>query len=166
VQETIAVVPGSFDPVTLGHLDIIERSSRAFGRVIVAILKNPQKRPLLPPAERMQLLRAAVKPWPNVEVDAFSGLLVDYARGRGARVIVRGVRAVSDFEYEFQMALMNRRLDATIETVFMMPREDFAYVSSGLVKEVAALGGDISGLVPGPVARTLRRRLRPRRGRR
>ena len=162
LQDVVAVYPGSFDPVTFGHLDIIERGSRIFPRVVVAILRNPQKRPLLPLARRRQLLRAAVRPWPNVEVDAFSGLLVDYARGRGAGVLVRGLRAVSDFEYEFQMALMNRRLDGSIETVFMMPREDFAYVSSGLVKEVAALGGDISGLVPPAVGRALSRALRGR----
>jgi len=160
LPDVVAVYPGSFDPVTFGHLDIIERGSRIFPRVVVAILKNPQKRPLLPLAHRRRLLRAAVRPWANVEVDAFSGLLVDYARSRGAGVLVRGLRAVSDFEYEFQMALMNRRLDGSIETVFMMPREDFAYVSSGLVKEVAALGGDISGLVPPAVARALARPLR------
>ena len=158
MSETIAVYPGSFDPVTHGHLDIIGRGARIFERVVVAVLRNPQKKPMFPLRERRDLLRQAVAGMENVEVDSFSGLLVDYARRRGALVIVRGLRAVSDFEYEFQMALMNRRLDGEIETVFMMPREDYAYVSSGLVKEVAGLNGDISGLVPDAVARALRRK--------
>jgi pantetheine-phosphate adenylyltransferase len=160
VSETIALYPGSFDPVTLGHLDIIERGARIFDRVVVAILRNPQKTPLLPLRQRRDLLRRAAAGLGNVEVDSFSGLLVDYARRRGARVIVRGLRAVSDFEYEFQMGLMNRRLAGEIETVFMMPRQDYAFVSSGLVKEVASLGGDVSGLVPEAVAAALRARLR------
>jgi pantetheine-phosphate adenylyltransferase len=163
VRDTIAVYPGSFDPVTHGHLDIIGRGARIFDRVLVAILRNPAKRHAFSLAQRRRLLEGAVSGMQNVEVDAFSGLLIDYARKRDARVIVRGLRAISDFEYEFQMALMNRRLDADIETVFMMPREDYAYVSSGLVKEVAALGGDVSGLVPEPVDRALRRRFKGRR---
>jgi len=159
-KTTIAVYPGSFDPVTLGHLDIIGRGSRIFDRVVVAILRNPQKRPRFPLATRKRLLRDAVAEMPNVEIDTFSGLLVDYARGRKATIIVRGIRAVSDFEYEFQMAGMNRRLAEDIETVFMMPRDEYAYVSSGLVNEVASLGGDISDLVPEAVARILRRQRR------
>jgi pantetheine-phosphate adenylyltransferase len=166
VKEIIAVYPGSFDPVTHGHLDIIGRGARIFGRVVVAILKNPQKKPTFSLAERTRLLSRVVRDLGNVEVDSFSGLLVDYARSRGARVIVRGLRAVSDFEYEFQMALMNRRLDSSIETIFMAPREDYAYVSSGLVKEVASLGGDIADLVPAEVARQLRPRRRKARSRR
>ena len=162
MKEAIAVYPGSFDPVTRGHVDIITRGSRIFGRVLVAILRNPRKKPLLSIQDRVRLLSDAVASLKNVEVESFSGLLVDYIRTRGARVIVRGLRAVSDFEYEFQMALMNRHLDPSIETVFMMPREDYAYVSSGLVKEVADLGGDIDGLVPDGVARKLRRRRRSR----
>jgi pantetheine-phosphate adenylyltransferase len=158
VKEIIAVYPGSFDPVTHGHLDIIGRGARIFGRVVVAILKNPEKKPTFSLAVRKRLLSTVVRKMGNVEVDSFSGLLVDYARSRGASVIVRGLRAVSDFEYEFQMALMNRRLDPGIETVFMAPREDYAYVSSGLVKEVASLGGDIDDLVPAEVARKLRER--------
>ena len=165
MREIIAVYPGSFDPVTRGHVDIIARGSRIFGRVVVAILRNPWKKPLFPLRERTRMLADAVADLKNVEVDSFSGLLVDYIRSRGARVIVRGLRAVSDFEYEFQMALMNRHLDPEIETVFMMPREDYAYVSSGLVKEVAGLGGDIEGLVPEGVARMFRRK-RTQRGRR
>ena len=159
MSDTIAVYPGSFDPVTNGHLDIIERGARIFDRVVVAILKNPEKEPMFSLEERRDLLARSVSGMERVEVDSFQGLLVDYARRRRARVIVRGLRAVSDFEYEFQMALMNRRLDAEIETVFMVPREDYAYVSSGLVKEVAGLDGDISGLVPDAVERALRDRL-------
>ncbi len=121
---SVAIYPGSFDPLTHGHLDVIERGARIFPRFIVAILKNPEKKALFSPAERLRLLRDAVKGLSGVEVDSFSGLLVDYARAREATVLVRGLRAVSDFEYEFQMALMNRRLDEAIETVFMMPRED------------------------------------------
>jgi pantetheine-phosphate adenylyltransferase len=158
--DSIAIYPGSFDPLTHGHLDVIERGARIFSRFIVAILKNPQKKALLSLAERLRLLREVVKDLPGVEVDSFSGLLVEYARAREATVLVRGLRAVSDFEFEFQMALMNRRLDEAIETVFMMPREDYAYVSSRLVKEVASLGGDVSGLVSPGVHRALMAKLR------
>ena len=155
----LAVYPGSFDPVTHGHLDIIGRGTRLFAGLVVAVLKNPDKKPLFSTAERVRLLRGALEGMPRVEVDAFSGLLVDYARERGASVIVRGLRAISDFEYEFQMALMNRRLDGEIETVFMMPREDYSYVSSRLVREVVSLGGDVSGLVPPEVDRLLRKKV-------
>ncbi len=157
---SVALYPGSFDPLTHGHLDVIKRGSRIFPRFIVAILKNPEKKALFSLAERLRLLRGEVKDGPGVEVDSFSGLLVDYARAREATVLVRGLRAVSDFEYEFQMALMNRRLDEAIETVFMMPREDYAYISSRLVKEVASLGGDVSGLVSPGVHRALMNKLR------
>jgi pantetheine-phosphate adenylyltransferase len=156
---SVAVYPGSFDPVTHGHLDVIERGARIFDRLVVAILKHPEKKPLFSLAQRAKLLHGAIDGLPNVEVDSFSGLLVQYARRRQASVLLRGLRAVSDFEYEFQMALMNRRLDAEIETVFMMPREDYAYVSSRLVKEVASLGGDVSGLVPAKVNEVLLRKL-------
>ncbi len=157
---SVAIYPGSFDPLTHGHLDVIERGARIFPRFIVAILKNPEKKALVSLAERLRLLRDVVKDLPGVEVDSFSGLLVDYAGAREATVLVRGLRAVSDFEYEFQMALMNRRLDEAIETVFMMPREDYAYISSRLVKEVASLGGDVSGLVSPGVHRALMAKLR------
>ena len=143
-----AVYPGSFDPMTNGHLDIIERGVRLFDRLIVALLHNTEKQPLLPLAERQEIVRAVVARFPNVTVETFDGLLVDYCRARGARAIVRGLRALSDFEYEFQMALMNRKLEPGVETVFMMPSEAWSYVSSRLVKEVARLGGDVSGLVP------------------
>ena len=144
----IAIYPGSFDPITNGHLDIIERGVRLFDRVIVALLRNADKEPLLPLEERQAIVRAVVARFPGVTVESFDGLLVDYCRARGARAIVRGLRALSDFEYELQMALMNRRLEPGVETVFMMPSEAWSYVSSRLVKEVARLGGDVSGLVP------------------
>jgi len=144
----IAVYPGSFDPLTNGHIDIIERGARLFDRIVVAILVNLEKSSFFSTEERVEIAREVFKTWPNVEVDTFSGLLIDYARRRDASVIVRGLRAISDFEYELQMALMNRRLDQEIETVFMMPAEPYTYVSSRLVKEVFALGGSIDGLVP------------------
>jgi pantetheine-phosphate adenylyltransferase len=144
----IAVYPGSFDPLTNGHVDIIERGVRLFDRIIVAILRNADKQPLFTVEERVTLLRDAFKDEPKVEVDTFEGLLVDYVARRDVNVIVRGLRAVSDFEYEMQMALMNRHLNSRVETVFMMPAEQYTYVSSRLVKEVAALGGSVSGLVP------------------
>jgi len=151
----VAVYPGTFDPITYGHLDIIERGKRLFDRVVVAILENAEKQPLFTIEERVELIREATAGSPNVTVDTFSGLLVDYVRRSGAHVIVRGLRALSDFEYEFQMALMNRRLDSSVETVFMMPAEAYSYVSSRLVKEVAFLGGDVSGLVPPTVAKAV-----------
>ena len=153
--EVTALYPGSFDPVTNGHLDIIQRSARLFDQVIVAILENPEKSPLIGLEERASLIRKSVGDLSNVRVETFDGLLVEYARARGARVIVRGLRAISDFEYEFQMALMNRRLEQDVETVFMMPAESWSYLSSRLVKEVAGLGGDISGLVPPHVAQVV-----------
>ena len=143
-----AVYPGTFDPITNGHLDIITRGLRLFDEVLVAILKNPAKEPLFGVEERIAILRAAVGRIPNVRVESFDGLLVEYARARGAQVIVRGLRALSDFEYEYQMALMNQRLAPDINTVFMMPSEAYSYVSSRLVKEVVRLGGDVTGLVP------------------
>ncbi len=155
---SLAVFPGSFDPVTNGHLDIVERGLEIFGRVRLAILLNAEKKPLFSVEERVSILREACrgKGQGRVEVDTFSGLLVDYARRVGASVILRGIRAISDFDYEFQMALMNRRLDPRIETVFMMPAESYSYVSSRLVKEVFELGGRVSGLVPPIVERRLR----------
>jgi pantetheine-phosphate adenylyltransferase len=147
-MQVTAIYPGTFDPITNGHLDIIERGVRLFDRVIVALLRNADKEPFLPLEERQAIVRAVVARFPGVTVESFDGLLVDYCRARGARAIVRGLRALSDFEYELQMALMNRRLEPGVETVFMMPSEAWSYVSSRLVKEVARLGGDVSGLVP------------------
>lgn len=147
-----AICPGSFDPVTLGHLDIIERSARIFDRVLVVVFTNPQKTPLFTTDERLSMLREVTGCWSNVEVDASSGLLSEYAERVGARVIVKGLRAVSDFESEFQMARMNRKLAPAIETMFMPTANEFSYLSSSLVKEVARLGGCVDGLVPAVVA--------------
>ncbi len=144
----LAVYPGSFDPVTNGHVDIIERGTHLFDKIIVAILVNVEKSPLFTVQERVEIMRDVFKGRPNVEVDTFDGLLVDYIAKRNADVIVRGLRAVSDFESEFQMALMNRRLSPHIETVFMMPAEQYTYISSRLIKEVFSLGGQVHGLVP------------------
>jgi pantetheine-phosphate adenylyltransferase len=152
---SLAVFPGSFDPITNGHLDIVDRGLAVFDRVRMAILMNPEKQPLFSVDERVAIIREAYRGNPRVEVDAFSGLLVDYANRVGASVIIRGLRAISDFEYEFQMALMNRRLNPQIETVFMMPAESYSYVSSRLVKEVFQLGGRVSDLVPPVVERRL-----------
>jgi len=152
---SLAVFPGSFDPMTNGHLDIVDRGLAVFDRVRMAILLNPEKQPLFSVEERIAIIREAYRGNPRVEADTFSGLLVDYAQRVGASVIIRGIRAISDFEYEFQMALMNRRLNPRIETVFMMPAESYSYVSSRLVKEVFQLGGRVSDLVPPVVERRL-----------
>ncbi|HZR21942.1 MAG TPA: pantetheine-phosphate adenylyltransferase [Vicinamibacterales bacterium] len=158
-MSTLAVYPGSFDPLTNGHVDIILRGARLFDRIIVAILVNAEKSPLFSMAERVEIAREVFKDQKNVEVDTFNGLLVDYVARRNAQVIVRGLRAVSDFEFEFQMALMNQRLNATIETVFMMPAEQYTYISSRLIKEVFALGGRVHGLVPDLVEQRLRQKV-------
>ena len=152
----VAVYPGSFDPLTNGHVDIILRGARIFDRIIVAILRNAEKHPLFTAEERVRTAQDVFKEYPNVEADSFDGLLVDYVHLKQATAIVRGLRAVSDFEYELQMALMNRRLGPEIETVFMMPAEQYTYVSSRLVKEVFALGGPVTGLVPDIVEYRLR----------
>ena len=158
----IAVFPGSFDPITNGHVDIVERSLHLFDEVIVAVAFNPHKdSALFSPEERVEMIRAATRS-PRVVADSFSGLLVDYVGQVGARVIIRGLRAVADFEYEFQMALMNRHLEPRIETIFVMAGEAHFYTSSRLVKEVASLGGDIRGLVPPHVLKRLRKKLAPR----
>ena len=151
-----AIYPGSFDPVTNGHLDLIERGAKIFDRLIVGLLRNFDKEPLFSLDERVEMLREVVRPWPNVEVEMFSGLLVEYARLRDANVILRGIRAVSDYEYELQMAMMNRKLNPSLETVFMMPALSYSYLSSRLVREIARLGGPITGLVPPTVEERLR----------
>ena len=158
---TRAIYPGSFDPLTNGHIDIIERSTRLFDEVIVAILTNAAKSPLFSVEERLDLMKTILQPrFKNVRLDVFHGLLVDYARRSNAQVIVRGIRAVTDYEYEFQMALMNRRLTPEIETVFMVPSESYSYLSSRLVKEVAQLGGSVKGLVPDLVEQRLLTKLK------
>jgi pantetheine-phosphate adenylyltransferase len=158
----VAVYPGTFDPVTNGHLDLCERGRRHFDRVILSVLRHDQKEPMFTIPERVELLREATSQWDNVDVSSFDGLLVDYAREAGATIILRGIRAVTDLEYEMQMAMMNRRLDETLETVFLVPSEAYSYVSSRLVREVASLGGSVDGLVPPVVAAALAERFKDR----
>ena len=155
----IAIYPGSFDPITNGHLDLIQRGSRMFDKLIVSILRNDAKQPLFSVQERIEMLNEVLHVYPNVEVDSFDGLLVDHAAAHGATVLLRGIRAISDYEYELQMALMNRRLGPRIETVFMMAHEAYSFISSRLVKEVFGLGGNITGLVPPSVESRLQARL-------
>jgi pantetheine-phosphate adenylyltransferase len=147
-MERIAIYPGSFDPVTNGHLDLVRRGMKIFDRIIVTILTNPKKQFLFTLEERMEMLRASLNGAPRVEVDAFDGLLVDYAAQRGAQAVLRGLRALSDFELEFQMALMNRRLNREIQTVFLMTGMRWIYTSSSIIKEAAQFGGDVKGMVP------------------
>lgn len=159
MPERVAIYPGSFDPLTNGHLDVLFRARRLADRVIVAILENDSKKPLFSVEERIEMIREIVGSDAGVSVRSFSGLLVDFAAGEGATLLVRGLRAISDYEYELQMALMNRRLAPAIETVFLMAKEEYSYVSSRLVKEVARLGADVSGLVPEPIRHRLEERL-------
>ena len=154
-----AIYPGSFDPLTNGHLDVIERATKLFDRVIVAVAQNEGKKPLFSLKERVALVSRAIKDMPTVEVDSFDNLLVDYVESRGALAIVRGLRAVSDFELEFQLALMNRKLNEKIETIFMMPKGSYTFLSSRIVKEIARLGGDVSSFVPVHVEAALKRKL-------
>ena len=149
------VYPGSFDPLTNGHLDVIERAARLFDHVIVAVAQNGEKQPLFTPEERCALVVGATRRLRNVETRVFDGLLVDYVRGCDAQAVIRGLRAVSDFEFEFQMALMNRKLDERVETIFMMPKDTYTFLSSRLVKEIARLGGDVRDFVPGNVGKAL-----------
>ena len=155
----IAIYPGSFDPITNGHLDLIQRGSRLFDRLIVSILRNETKSPLFSVKERMEMLCEVVQGYPNVEVDSFDGLVVNYAEKRGAQVLLRGIRAISDYEYELQTALMNRRLRPELETVFLLANEAYSFISSRLVKEVFGLGGNITGLVPPSVEERLYQRM-------
>jgi pantetheine-phosphate adenylyltransferase len=156
---SIAIYPGSFDPITNGHLDLIQRGSRLFDKLIVSILRNDDKQPLFSVEERMEMLREVVHVYSNVEVDSFGGLLIEHAADRSATVLLRGIRAISDYEYELQMALMNRRLAPGVETVFLMSNEAYSFISSRLVKQVFGLGGDITGLVPPSIEVRLKRRL-------
>ena len=155
-----AIYPGSFDPLTNGHLDVIQRAAKLFDRVIVAVAENESKHPLFTLAERVALVKSAVTKLPNVRTDSFSSLLVEYVAERKAQAIVRGLRAVSDFEFEFQLALMNRKLDESIETIFMMPKDTYTFLSSRIVKEIARLGGDVRSFVPPNVQIALKAKLR------
>jgi pantetheine-phosphate adenylyltransferase len=150
-----AIYPGSFDPVTNGHLDVVDRARKLFDEVIVAVAHNDQKQPLFTLEERLDLLRATIGNLDKVEIAPLDGLLVDFAVTRQATAVIRGLRAVSDFEFEFQMALMNRKLEATVETIFLMPKEEYTYLSSRIVKEIARLGGDVSEFLPARVAKAL-----------
>jgi len=161
LRKVIAIYPGSFDPPTNGHLDLIERGSKIFDQLIVAILRNLDKAPLFGLSERALMLEAMTEDFSNVRVDTFDGLTVDYAAKVKAGAVLRGIRAISDYEYELQMALMNRKLQPNLETVFMMPAEQYSYLSSRLVREIAQLGGSIKGLVPDLVERRLREKLDP-----
>jgi pantetheine-phosphate adenylyltransferase, bacterial len=163
-MEKIAVYPGSFDPVTNGHLDIIERTSNIFDKVIVAVLENPEKHPLFSINERVDMLKEVTKGIGNVEVDSFSGLLIHYMNAKNAKVIIKGLRAVSDFEYEFQMALLNNKLDTQIETLFMMTNNKYSYLSSSAVKQIANFGGCIKELVPDSIVTKILRKLRENEG--
>lgn len=156
----LGVYPGTFDPITHGHTDIIERSLRLFDELIVAVAPNPRKHPLFDLAERVELVRLVTRDLPNVQVEPFEGLLVEYVRRRGARAVIRGLRAMSDFEYEFQMALINRKLDDEVETVFLTPKEEYSYLTSSIIKEVAGLGGSLKDFVHPEVARRLIHRLK------
>ena len=154
-----AIYPGSFDPVTNGHLDVVDRARKLFDEVIVAVAHNDQKQPLFTLEERLNLLRSTIGHLDKVEIAPLDGLLVDFAVARKATAVIRGLRAVSDFEFEFQMALMNRKLEATVETIFLMPKEEYTYLSSRIVKEIARLGGDVAEFLPAPVAKALRAKL-------
>jgi len=161
LKKVIAIYPGSFDPLTNGHLDLIERGSKIFDELIVAILRNPEKLALFSLAERKEMMTVMTERWENVRVDTFDGLMVDYAVRVKASAVLRGIRAISDYEYELQMALMNRKLSPNLETVFMIPAEAYSYLSSRLVREIAQLGGNVDGLVPELVQQRLREKMDP-----
>ena len=158
-----AIYPGSFDPLTNGHLDVIQRAAKLFDRVIVAVANNDSKHPLFTMSERLALVKTAVKHLPRVEADSFDGLLMEYAERRNAQAVLRGLRAVSDFEFEFQLALMNRKLNERIEAIFMMPKDTYTFLSSRIVKEIARLGGDVSSFVPAHVEAALKKKLKMQR---
>ncbi|HXX80477.1 MAG TPA: pantetheine-phosphate adenylyltransferase [Thermodesulfovibrionales bacterium] len=154
------IYPGTFDPITNGHLDLVQRGLRIFDEIIVAVAPSPKKQPLFTIEERLKLIREAVKSYKNVQVEAFNGLLVGYAKSKNGVAIIRGLRAVSDFEYELQMALMNRRLDMSVETVFLMPSEEYSFLTSTIVKEAASFGGSVKGLVPDVVEHALKEKFK------
>lgn len=156
----LAIYPGTFDPITNGHLDLVARALSIFDEIIIGVAPSQRKHPLFTLEERLELIRESIKDYKGVRTEAFSGLLVEYAKSKGGVAIIRGLRAVSDFEYELQIALMNRRLDMDIETVFMMPSEEFSFLTSTIVKEVASFGGSVKGLVPEVVERALRDKFR------
>ncbi|MFP4456197.1 MAG: pantetheine-phosphate adenylyltransferase [Clostridia bacterium] len=156
-----AVYPGSFDPLTLGHIDIIKRAAKNFDELIVAVVRNPSKNPLFSAEERVEMIEHATKDLPNVKADHFQGLLIHYVESVGSEIIIKGLRAITDFEYEFQMALMNRKLDSNIDTMFLMTRNKYSYLSSSMVKEVFKLGGDVSCLVPEYVLEKLKEKIKP-----
>ena len=157
----IVIYPGSFDPLTNGHLDLVHRAARLFDKLIVAVARNEEKRPLFSHTEREELVRSATKHLPNVSVDSFDGLLVEYVERCSGQAVMRGLRAVSDFEFEFQLALMNRKLNERVETIFMMPKDTYTFLSSRIVKEIARLGGNVSAFVPPEVCQALARRFGP-----
>mgnify|MGYP001026932835 CR=1 FL=1 len=159
-MKKLAIYPGTFDPITFGHLDVIQRASELFDIVIVAVLENVAKTPLFTKEERVEMIKEAVKSIPNVEVDVFDGLLVEYAKRKGAIAIIRGLRAVSDFEYEFQMALMNRKISDGITTVFLMPHEKYTYLNSSIVRELARLNASVDDFVPEFVAKKLKEKFK------
>src|SRR5437870_10586325 len=161
LKKVIVIYPGSFDPLTNGHLDLIQRGSKIFDELVVAILRNPEKDPLFSLGDRREMMEAMTERWKNVRVDTFEGLMVDYAVKVNATAVLRGIRAISDYEYELQMALMNRKLEPRLETVFMMPAETYSYLSSRLVREIAQLGGSVKGLVPESVEQRLQEKLDP-----
>lgn len=159
MKRVIAIYPGTFDPPTNGHLDLIQRGARIFDELIVSVLRNSEKTPLFSVEERQEMLIECTAEWSNVRVESFEGLLVDYARSVGAQAVLRGIRAVSDYEYELQMAWMNRKLDSSLETVFMTPAGAYSYLSSRLVREICSLGGKLTGMIPPSVENRLRARL-------
>jgi len=161
LNKGLAIYPGSFDPPTNGHLDLIQRGSKIFEELVVAILRNPEKSPMFSLAERLEMLRQLTADLSNVRIDTFDGLMVEYAKSIDAMCVLRGIRAVSDYEYELQMALLNRKIEPTLETVFMMPADKYSYVSSRLVREVAQAGGPVKGLVPEIVEHKLREKVDP-----
>lgn len=158
-MKKIAVYPGSFDPVTYGHLDIIKRAVKVFDKIIVAVAHNSEKTPFFSVSERVELLRKATSGIKGVEIDDFHGLVVDYVKSKKSRVVIRGLRMISDFEYEFQMALTNRKLSQDVETIFMMPSESYSYLSSKLIKEAASLGAGLKGFVPGFIEKAIKKKI-------